>query len=134
MDYSDLASGSLTQLLHGDDLLRKLNELQRQMSEVGEERSKLVASSAAIASGLSIGYVVWLVRGGVLVSSMLSALPAWQLIDPMPVLAAGGARKRGDATRRRTSPKWSACSTASADAQPPAATQNRRDQAEAPKR
>ena len=44
-------------------------------------------------SGVSIGYVVWLVRGGVLMSSMMSALPAWQMVDPMPVLAAARAAK-----------------------------------------
>ncbi|MGI9324712.1 MAG: hypothetical protein ACR2PZ_05795, partial [Pseudomonadales bacterium] len=32
-------------------------------------------------------YVVWLVRGGVVLSSVLSSLPAWRLIDPLPVLA-----------------------------------------------
>ena len=59
-----------------------------------EERHSALASGVAMTTGLSVGYVVWLVRGGVLVSSMLSALPAWQLIDPMPVLAAGGSTKR----------------------------------------
>jgi hypothetical protein len=36
---------------------------------------------------LSVGYVAWLVRGGVLLSTALSSLPAWQFIDPLPVLA-----------------------------------------------
>jgi len=31
--------------------------------------------------------VAWLVRGGVLLSTALSSLPAWQFIDPLPVLA-----------------------------------------------
>jgi hypothetical protein len=34
-----------------------------------------------------VGYVVWLIRSGVLLSSFLSSMPAWQLIDPLPVLA-----------------------------------------------
>jgi hypothetical protein len=29
---------------------------------------------------------VWLLRGGVLVSTLLSSLPAWRLVDPLPVL------------------------------------------------
>ncbi|MEM7468853.1 MAG: cadherin-like domain-containing protein, partial [Pseudomonadota bacterium] len=49
-----------------------------------------IGSSIAVSTGLSIGYVVWLIRGGVLVSSMLSALPAWRFIDPLPILAFGG--------------------------------------------
>ena len=46
-----------------------------------------------VTGGLSVGYVVWLLRGGVLVSSMLSALPAWQMVDPLPVLSAARPRK-----------------------------------------
>ena len=44
---------------------------------------------------MSIGYVVWLVRGGILMSSMLSALPAWQMIDPLPILAAARVGVKG---------------------------------------
>ncbi len=64
------------------------------MQALSGERHALVASSIAVSSGLSIGYVIWLVRGGVLVSSMLSALPAWQLIDPLPVMATAAGKKR----------------------------------------
>ncbi|CAN5214216.1 hypothetical protein BH11PSE10_BH11PSE10_14400 [soil metagenome] len=97
--YADLNAAPLMQLLRSDDLLRKLDELQRQLAEPLGEHRKLMASSIALTGGLSIGYVVWLVRGGVLVSSMLSALPAWQMIDPLPVLAAAGAAKRRRADR-----------------------------------
>jgi hypothetical protein len=37
--------------------------------------------------GLSVGYVIWLTRGGLLLASLLSSLPAWRLIDPIAVLA-----------------------------------------------
>jgi hypothetical protein len=94
--YADLGATPLTLLLRSDELQRKLEELQRQMAAFGDDHRSVVASSVAITSGLSIGYVVWLVRGGVLVSSMLSALPAWQMVDPMPVLAAGGAKSWRD--------------------------------------
>jgi hypothetical protein len=92
--YADLTASPLSQLLHGDELTRTFEELQRRMNLASEDRRHVLASSIALTSGLSIGYVVWLVRGGVLVSSMLSALPAWQMVDPMPVLAAGGALQR----------------------------------------
>ncbi|MBT9595087.1 MAG: putative Ig domain-containing protein, partial [Vitreoscilla sp.] len=97
--YADLRLTALNQLLHSDDLLRRLDELQRQFSESGELRHHVMASSLAVTGGMTIGYVVWLVRGGVLVSSMLSALPAWQMIDPLPVLTAtgNGARRQKSA-------------------------------------
>lgn len=34
-----------------------------------------------------MGYVVWLLRGGLLLTSLLSSLPAWHIIDPWPVLS-----------------------------------------------
>ena len=47
----------------------------------------IVATSAALSTSVSIGYVIWILRGGVLLSSLLAALPAWRSIDPLPVLA-----------------------------------------------
>ncbi|MDH3209578.1 MAG: cadherin-like domain-containing protein, partial [Burkholderiaceae bacterium] len=95
--FSDTRLGALSRLLQSDELMRRFEELQRQMLEQSEDRRITLASSLALTSGVSIGYVVWLVRGGVLLSSMLSALPAWQMIDPLPVLAAAkGKRKEID--------------------------------------
>jgi hypothetical protein len=37
-------------------------------------------------TSLSVGYVMWTIRGGYLVASALSSIPAWALIDPLPVL------------------------------------------------
>jgi hypothetical protein len=56
----------------------------------------LVASSVAISTSLSIGYVVWLARGGVLLTSLLASMPAWRSIDPLPVLARVDARGQDD--------------------------------------
>ena len=94
--FSDIAPAPASQMFKDDGMLRKLEEMKRQMQVQGVERRTLVASTIALSSGLSIGYVVWLVRGGILISSMLSALPAWQMIDPLPVLSASrGAKARG---------------------------------------
>ncbi len=48
-----------------------------------------VVGSAGVAVGMfSIGYVVWALRGGALVTAMSSALPAWKLVDPTTLLTA----------------------------------------------
>jgi hypothetical protein len=78
-------------LLQTEEFQRRFDDIQRRVLEEAAARRTAVASSIMATGGVSIGYVVWLVRGGVLVSSMLSALPAWQMIDPMPVLSAAGA-------------------------------------------
>jgi len=60
--------------------------VREDMSEVTLFKSAIVGSGAAVTTSLSVGYVAWLIRGGVLLSTMLSSLPAWQIIDPLPVL------------------------------------------------
>ena len=46
----------------------------------------MLGTTMMATASLSVGYVVWLIRGGVLVSSVLSSLPAWWMVDPLPVL------------------------------------------------
>jgi hypothetical protein len=75
-----------------EELRRNLDALHEQLQGSGIERRHVVASSIALSTGMSVGYVIWLIRGGALVGSMLSAMPAWQMIDPLPVLHRGGGR------------------------------------------
>ena len=51
---------------------------------------QLVGGTIAVTSGLSIGYIIWLVRGGLLLSSVLTSMPAWRWVDPLPVLSGDG--------------------------------------------
>ena len=53
------------------------------------ERSFAVTATG-VTFGLSVGYVLWMVRSGVLMGSLLSSLPAWRVLDPLPVLAREG--------------------------------------------
>jgi hypothetical protein len=67
-----------------------IGELDRLRSSVREEaalQQRIVAASVAVGAGISVGYVLWLLRGGVLLSSLLSSLPVWRFVDPLPVLA-----------------------------------------------
>lgn len=54
---------------------------------------KLAALATATTTTVSIGYVLWLLRGGLLVASVLSSLPAWSALDPLPILSSHS-RKR----------------------------------------
>ena len=66
--------------------LRELDQMRDEVQAQGSVEQRLIASTLTASSGLSIGYVVWLLRGGVLLGSVLSSLPAWRLVDPLPVL------------------------------------------------
>jgi hypothetical protein len=60
----------------------RLRELAR--AESGQD--PVVLSTLAVSSGVSVGYLLWLTRGGLLLASVVSSLPAWNVLDPIPVL------------------------------------------------
>ncbi len=68
------------------EMVQGLNEAREKLSEQTRLEASAVAASAMTTMGVSVGYVVWLLRGGVLVSTVLSSLPAWRLVDPLPIL------------------------------------------------
>jgi hypothetical protein len=79
-------SAARIQSVHDPAMLDVLDEMRRGLSEQGRLEANALAVAAAATLGLSVGYVIWLLRGGVLVSSLLSSLPAWRLVDPLPIL------------------------------------------------
>jgi VCBS repeat-containing protein len=72
-----------------------LDRMRQSMENRAEFEHVLVGASVAASGSLSVGYVLWLLRGGALIGSLLSALPAWTVLDPVPVLAYSGKRGRG---------------------------------------
>ena len=60
----------------------------------------VVGSAGAAAGMFSIGYVVWALRGGALVTAMSSALPAWRIVDPTALLTAYRTAKSPTRCRR----------------------------------
>ena len=46
----------------------------------------VIGSGVVMATGISVGYVVWMTRGGLLLLTLVSSMPAWRLVDPIPVL------------------------------------------------
>ncbi len=71
-----------------------LNDFKEETLQEYRLNRAFAGSAIAASTGLSVGYVVWLLRGGALLSSVLSSMPAWQLADPLPILAG----RRGDST------------------------------------
>jgi hypothetical protein len=72
-----------------------VDELDRMREEAGtqvqvQHHKIVVDSTVAVTGAMSVGYVIWVLRGGLLLSTLLSSLPAWHIVDPMPVLARSG--------------------------------------------
>ena len=51
-------------------------------------QSKVSGSVQVVASGLSVGYVIWVLRGGMLLTGLLAQMPAWRMVDPLMVIDA----------------------------------------------
>ncbi len=78
----------------------KLDDMKRDMDQVvqtsTESMTLVVGTTATVGTSLTVGYVLWLLRGGTLVASMVSALPAWTMIDPLPILDSSELERRVD--------------------------------------
>ncbi len=75
------------ELIGTGDFLLKLNDLRDELVLENRTSETVVGGSLALSAGMSVGYVVWLARSGVLLSSIMTSLPAWRFMDPLPVLA-----------------------------------------------
>ena len=68
------------------NMVNSLDDVKKEMAGEIAFNKTVMGSAIAVSTGLSVGYVVWLIRGGMLLSSLLSSIPAWQILDPLPVL------------------------------------------------
>ena len=69
------------------NMVNSLDGVKKEMAGEIAFNKTVLGSAIAVSTGLSVGYVVWMIRGGMLLSSLLSSIPAWQILDPLPVLA-----------------------------------------------
>jgi hypothetical protein len=63
-----------------------LDSLKQQVQSAIQPDVMLIGSALTVSTGLTVGYVIWMVRGGMLISSLVAQMPAWRLVDPLVVL------------------------------------------------
>jgi hypothetical protein len=78
--------GEIRALLTRSEFLQDLDRVREAFNGLMATEKIYMASSVATATGLSIGYVIWLLRSGVLLTALLSSVPAWQFVNPLLVL------------------------------------------------
>ena len=85
---SSMASLQLTQLRHtfsSQANVAAFEQIAQSFNaEIGSELAFEVPALAG--ASLTVGYVVWMLRGGMLITSLLAQMPAWRIIDPLVVL------------------------------------------------
>ncbi len=86
LSLSNVKSEVQALLGNASGFLRELDQARDSLNNVVATEKTYLASSIAATTGLSIGYVIWLLRSGVLLTALLSSVPAWQLVNPLLVL------------------------------------------------
>jgi len=83
-------SDLLVQLIESGYLWESLDNLDSARDEADSvddfAQNIVVGTTGVVGTSLTVGYVIWLLRGGSLLVGMVSSLPAWTMIDPLPVL------------------------------------------------
>jgi hypothetical protein len=83
-------------VMRDQEFRQELNKLREEVQQEAVVETRVAASVFAVSTGLSVGYVLWLLRGGVLLASLLTSIPAWRLLDPLPVLGRVGGQSDDD--------------------------------------
>lgn len=85
---------ALEGVLSGANTRNRPAELEEALDRINEDLAQqtrpeqvVAAGSLMMSTGVSLGYIVWLARGGALIASMASSIPVWASMDPMPVLS-----------------------------------------------
>jgi hypothetical protein len=74
-------------------LWNQLDKMQEKMAS--ERKLHIIAGTASLVSvGMSVMYFLWAVRAGSVLSSLLSSMPAWKLVDPLPILDQFAGKRR----------------------------------------
>jgi len=63
-----------------------LDELKNRVDNLNGETPVIAGTTAGVTTIVTAVYVMWTIRGGWLVSSLLAQMPAWQLVDPLLIL------------------------------------------------
>lgn len=83
-------------LVNNAALNDSFDQLRQQFLTLSDNDQLMLSGTTTVTASFSLGYAIWLLRSGVLLSTALSALPAWRFIDPLPVLMSGGGNDNGD--------------------------------------
>ncbi len=78
-------------------LATELDKIRTVLAATVDLEQIQVAVSTGVTASLTVGYVVWATRAGLVLSTLLTHLPAWQLVNPICILDAQ--RKQTDTNR-----------------------------------
>ena len=80
-----VARAAIDQVFSTKLLFEQLDAFNQLESET-RIRTLSIGAATAAATAFTVGYVYWTIRGGYIVASVLSAMTAWKLVDPLRLL------------------------------------------------
>ena len=63
-----------------------LDAMARQIGSRGSNESASIRAVRHTFVAITVGYVVWSLRGASLIASLLTSMPLWRSLDPLPIL------------------------------------------------
>ena len=85
-------SSTLVALLQqSGDLWEELDAFQETTDAQAAFETIAIGSVGTVSSSLIVGYVVWALRSGLLLSSVVASMPVWNILDPLAVVSVADA-------------------------------------------
>jgi outer membrane lipoprotein-sorting protein len=63
-----------------------MDAIRRAIDQSSDGQWWSIGAAVGVTTVISVGYVMWCLRAGYLMTSAVSALPLWRAIDPLPIL------------------------------------------------
>jgi hypothetical protein len=86
-------------------LLARMDAMAREMGSAGAEQNATVRTVSQVAMAMTAGYVVWSLRGASLLASLLTSIPLWRSLDPLPILETRADKVQVKKARQRAKKK-----------------------------
>jgi hypothetical protein len=74
------------QVACGSTLWNDLNAMDKKLISQFTTQELMLGTALTVSTSFTVGYVIWMLRGGMLLTSLLAQMPAWRLVDPLVVL------------------------------------------------
>lgn len=71
-------------------LWSQLDTLQKEIEAEDEFEGHVAGTATVLTAAFSTGYVLWTLRGSLLVASFLSTVQTWRSLDPLPIVDGAG--------------------------------------------
>jgi Tfp pilus assembly protein FimT len=105
LDVMEIATLQVDEAVQLDDdaLWSQLDDLAHQLASHGQVTSVTHVVLTATGAAFSVGFVAWTIRASYLTATLMSSLPAWHRLDPLPVLDFAAAKSRDQRRSSETS-------------------------------